>query len=366
MLAVVFAVALATPLDWAECSPLHGCLSTAVLNRTAAISQTCVLQTWPRGSAQGVACAQLLDGAATTAPGSPPLRPPFCAFNSEAARSWLARLRASAAGCETVLFTVITGGTDLLSPLPSAEQEGGERMRVCSIALLDRPPREAEPGARAVNTPADEWFQVRLPATVAFTSAGRVAHSLKSSMMHLFPDANWVLYMDGKALLRQPIARVIAHVANMTALPLIVLTHNRVLFPKDEAIKTRNRLTTVARPGWQEDLAQLAVATARYRAEGHFSGQPGVAETMIVLQQRAPPERPSIGLPLPSARMVLRAFECVWFNEIWASSMREQLHLFYVIDLLGMRKHVFMLPHKLSWLRTKEHADLKVKERQRH
>jgi hypothetical protein len=180
-------------------------------------------------------------------------------------------------------------------------------------------------------------------------------------MMHLFPDAAWVLYMDGKARLRQPVARVIAQMANMTALPLIFLTHPNNLFPEREAFATRGRLTSVMRPGWKDDLAQLAVATVRYRVEGHYSEQPGMADTMVVIQQREPPARPWIGLPQPSARMVLRAFECVWFNEIWASSMREQVHLFYVIDLLGMRKHIFMLPRGVTWLGTKHHADRHVK-----
>lgn len=116
--------------------------------------------------------------------------------------------------------------------------------------------------------------------------------------------------------------------------------------PLPAALRGQVRVRFQKRPRWHEDLKDIDRARAAYAAEGHYNNQPGMIDAVVLAQQRNERGRPHSGLPLPSPPMLLRAFECVWFNEVAHFSMREQVSFFYAVDMLGFRRHVYVLPHR--------------------
>lgn len=224
----------------------HGCLSPQRRNETLALAQLCVLQAYPAHTWRGRACAALLSPtpAASAPPGAPRA---FCGFESAAAQAWLAALHRATSGCETVLFTVVTAGSDNLSPLLPEAGEGARG--VCAVALLEPVNVPPADGRRALDAPPGSWFRFALPAAPIFPGPARVAHSFKATMLALFPNASRVLYADGKAKLNATISATLAQLTRLTKLPSVVLQHPWSLYPELEAEYNKVRGGGRGRPG---------------------------------------------------------------------------------------------------------------------
>lgn len=359
------------------CEKFHGCPTWAVRNHTFALAQTCALRGWPSGSAEALMCATI--GVATrtmdaVVPSSQGQRG-YCGFGSSYASEWLAGLHTAVEGCAIVLFTVIVGHSDTLSTIPADEPSSDERS-ICAIALLDaQSALPADAGAElpnALQSGPSTWFRFSLPKMPMFASAGRAAHSMKAAMLSLFPSADWVVYADGKTVLNVPPRALIHRLTALTSLPLIVFQHPWNDSPELEGKYSRIRVRYQHRSAWQNDITDIRRVEALYRREGAYNNQPGMLDAFVIAQQRMPSSRQlavlrgATGLERPAHRTLLQAFECAWFCEIALLSMREQVSFYYVLDMLGARRHTFVVPallylrnrdgKSIPWFQTKEHG----------
>ena len=140
----------------------------------------------------------------------------------------LRRLHRLATDCQVVLYTAVFGGYDSLHDFfrnNSREHDGspvGNARRICRFSFVDRATSVKETDATLAG-----WVQFEVEP-LPFASMARSAHAFKTVPWALFPRAEWVLYMDGKVLLKLSAAHLVASWSSLTAerLPrLFVLQH---------------------------------------------------------------------------------------------------------------------------------------------
>jgi hypothetical protein len=352
----IAAALLATDAAAAACyipgapPPFHGCPTMADRNRTIAIAQACAARPAPASAdASAPHPCSLLSGPAA-----------YCGFASARADAWLARLASASASCTHVLYTVITGHSDMLKPVSRGKarkqpRQGPERAQVgggtwCAIALIDANARESSVLLSAADlwraSSGTAWLRFALPAGPLFADQNgvRAGHALRAAGMRLFPNAAWTVYMDGKAGLRIPPDTLIARVSELTPLPLIVFEHPHWLSLDTELMQVRKHLRVQNRSGLAADLIDVDRAEALYRSEGMLNHQAGMVDSFVIVQHRTAVRSAWSGIEPAGACAVLRSIECVWFNEIALLSQRVQVSFFYAMDLLGARRHVFVVP----------------------
>ena len=190
------------------------------------------------------------------------------------------------------------------------------------------------------------WSLLALPDPPPFPgSPPRLAHSMKMLSMQLFPRAHTTLYMDAKVKLRHPVEEVLGDIANRTSAPIVMMEH-----PFRSPSANGHRLefaATIERLKVIEsgDALRLDIEDVRRQEQEYwstFTNQPGMADSCFIVQQRRAKHGPS-----PKWRQHLAAIhwlECAWFTELRMFSHREQLSLPFVVDALGLRKFVYLLP----------------------
>ena len=162
---------------------------------------------------------------------------------------------------------------------------------------------------------------------------------MKMLAMQLFPAARATVYFDAKVALRYSVEEVLNRIAKQTDAPYVTVEHPfrspLASGSAQEFASTAGRLgVTESGDALAADLADLRRQEAAYR--GLLTNQPGLADTCFLVQQR--------GHGFGQRAAALQWLECCWFNELRLYSHREQLSLPFVIDALGVRKHVHVLP----------------------
>lgn len=364
-----------------ECTPddrsgFHGCPTLDDRNRSLVHLQQCLDERWPASAEVRARCSGLFStpqapaGSATDC---------SCGFRSPAARGWLSTLHRSVAGCTHVLFTVILGGSDPLRPPQRAPAHlRSEAERWCAVAFVDE--MSVPPASRwrasssdyplfpASGHPSEQWdsaqpwYTIGIARHSMFHNAARTAKAIRVSAMRLFPDAKWTMYTDGKLVMLKSAAEIMAEVKRMTDMPIVALEHPRWLDMGKEFKRARLRLAKQQRPSLREDIADLGFAEQLYREEGFFNRQPGNYEGCLFIENREAQVARWSGREPPSTATALQSFECAWFTELAVLSQRTQLSFFYLVDLLGLRRRVFLVPPADAfgnWFQEAPHQDEK-------
>lgn len=319
------------------CSKFHGCPDLSLRNSSLGTAQACVWASSfpaPLPPAMVDACAgrRFLSHEHTTPPA------PYCGFTSAVALRWLAGVHAATAHCRLVVYTTITGGYDPLKAVPGARAPDE-----CLVALVDE--QTAQQQAAAAR--AHHWLLVVLPDPTPFpASHARSAHTLRASASRLFPTADWTIYTDGKVVLLKSPQQIVGELRNKTTRPLIMIEHPWSLSFAKEFKYAMTRIRYQHARHTSRDVHDLKRQFAFYCREGACNNQPGMVDATMVIQQRAPRRNYPSGRPEPDPRAVIRWLECAWFVEMVLFSHRVQVSYFYVVDLLGLRRHVYMIPRK--------------------
>lgn len=340
----------------------HGCVSLLERNRTLVSLQTCLDGRWLNRE-NAAQCSRMFDGLASPA-GSPDVS---CGFKSSAAHAWLASLHHRVAGCTHVVFAVILGGSDKLRPFKRAPTHfvtHGELW--CAIAFIDAHRlRHPQNDTRTLHPSAywdtaQPWVEVGVDVAAMFHSAARTSKAIRVSSMRLFPAARSTIYVDGKLVLLLSPPEILRQVLQETRAPFVALEHPTHLDSEGEFARAIARIRSQRRPSWREDVKDALVAQALYAAEGMFNHQAGLADNCMLLENREGGPTVWSGREPASARAVLQSFSCAWFNEIAVLSQRTQLSFIYLLDLLGLRRYVYIVPrrrylHRPVWFRQAAH-----------
>lgn len=269
---------------------------------------------------------------------------PYCGYRSAAAIRWLSRVHNASKDCERVVFTVITDAYDVPKRVPGCSQlAASSPVCRCLFALVDQPTHNSFWSENSTMG-WSPWTPLLVPPIFAGQPSGtaRAAHMLKLSAHRLFPLANSTMYIDGKMSFNHPPATVFDRIAEITPLPLVMVENNvrrGSLDFQSEYIETIGALRRKERGAvLEKDLADLDRQRQFYcQHDQACNNQAGRIDASFIVQQRW--ARPRSVLDPPAA-MLLRWFECTWFEEVQLFSHREQTAYSYVIDQLGVRNLV--------------------------
>ena len=255
---------------------------------------------------------------------------------------WLT-LHAEASGCAVVLYTIVFGGYDdsrsFVMSQPLAADETSRAAQVCRFIFSDIPRPSVGP-----------WRTVLVSPLPFPNNSARSAHALKTVPWQLFPEAEAVLYMDGKTVVDLTPLQLVARMgAPAGSAPLTVLRHPLIDPGRythgwlEEFAKERGAIDGRRRPGWQGDLRDLDLALGTYCAEGGMCNVMAVPESSLLMWHR--PADDCRGRTL-ARRVAL--LQCAWLGEVTHLSQREQLSFPYVVS------HV-QAQHAIRWLQPKEY-----------
>lgn len=356
---------------------LHGCPSLADRNTTLAVAQHCL---WTPRAALTEEMRATCDGERFASKEAP--NRPVCGFTSEPSLKWLQFVRAAAEGCTRVIFAVVLGGYDSLKEPPGRLRPG-----TCLIAISDLrslaswgfKPSTTKEIARSIARPTapmprgdawpyvySQWRVVLLPIRYYPKHASRLSKTLRFAGMRMFPDAQTVMYADGKLNFIKSLDVLMDYFANHTSLAWVALAHNnktRNAVSEVDAAKNRfgpieSHASSTIRQKVAAHMERVERQRAFYKLEDGYNNAPGLIDGGLFIQQREPRAAPSLqhsGIQPPDHRTVLRWLDCVQQMEMMFFSDRTQLSWTYLIDRLGAHRHVYFmsLAEKLTFVSPK-------------
>ena len=236
--------------------------------------------------------------------------------------------------CSTVMYTALIGRYDDFSAF-AGHHSRHRAESVCYIVLLDE---------KRANGNYTYWLPV-VVRPLFLNQPARSAHILKSVPFQLFPEADWVVYIDAKTKLHMPVPTWIDRMRRSDEMParsgalLYVLRHPHGLVgtAEDGLVREINAerrwVIKRRRQHWQSDVADIDQLAARYCATAPLCRIGNVVETSLMVWRGG------------AAHGQLSSLACHWFHEIHHGSQREQLSFPYVVQALGLRQHVHYVAH---------------------
>jgi len=211
-----------------------------------------------------------------------------------------------------VLFTTLTNCYD---PLPRVQHA---HLAAHRIAFVDNRTAQALERIKDSGAPPWEYFILDPWPEYIWTPAFG-AEVYKSLAARLFPNAEWIVYADGKA--KFDLAYFLSF-ATRSAKTVFTAQHVDRASPAKEFKRTRGLL--LGRRASQRQIDALNYHEQVYRNEGFFDETfwLNVPEIMVVMVK-------------PSDKNAQR-FMCAWFNEIAFLSMRGQLSFLYPLLRLNL------------------------------
>eukprot|EP00965_Chrysotila_dentata_P231644 6198479-Pleurochrysis_carterae.AAC.1 len=278
----------------------------------------------------------------------------------------LQALHAASAGCDMVMYTVILGAYDALdifiekqpADLGAAELPG----KLCRFALVDKATIAKSKERGYTKKSRKAWHPFAINPLPFPSSKQRSAHGFKAAPWLLFPTAEWIIYLDGKIILQQPVRHMLS---NFTALPgktsLFVLLHPHVIGPRhespllEEIVAEKAWITRRKREDFARDVADInhllrlycnADLNARYELD-ICQTSPVIESSLMVWRQ----PRPSSSCAA-AQKLQMELLQCLWLTEIALVSQREQLSFPYVVDVLKAESSIHYIPpeeYKRFW-----------------
>lgn len=236
--------------------------------------------------------------------------------------------------CSTVMYTALIGRYDDFSAF-AGHHSRHRAESVCYIVLVDE---------KRANGNYTYWLPV-VVRPLFLNQPARSAHILKSVPFQLFPEADWVVYIDAKTKLHMPVPTWIDRMRRSDEMParsgalLYVLRHPHGLVgtAEDGLVREINAerrwVIKRRRQHWQSDVADIDQLAARYCATAPLCRIGNVVETSLMVWRGG------------AAHGQLSSLACHWFHEIHHGSQREQLSFPYVVQALGLRQHVHYVAH---------------------
>jgi hypothetical protein len=271
------------------------------------------------------------------------------AFNGVPLRA----LHSTAADCAIVMFTVIFGKYDDVSRFAASQRVAHDEMpqaaRVCRFLFTDVP--------RQSN---GLWLNVPIAPLPFPDNAARSAHAFKTIPWLLFPSAEWVIYLDGKAVVDPTPLQLVSNVSALSGnAPLTMLRHPLIDSRRyahgwlEEFMKERAAIDGRRRQGWKRDLRDLDLALSTYCARGDICGLVEVPDSSLMVWHK-----PADGCAGRRLMWRVALLQCTWLGEVSYLSQREQLSFPLAVKFLHLERVVhYMQPAEyMSWWGWRPHS----------
>lgn len=322
------------PADPSGCDSFHGCPSLAARNATLAAAQYCTSR-----------MAQEMPSAMRQVCNGQSLEPRpcglWCGFATPKAEAWLQTVRAHTRHCSWVVFTVVVGGSEEVQQVKGKLSSSGCILVVVDGATLRAWGREGASSWRG-------WTFLAVPDDVTYSFASRFSKIFRFGASRMFPGAQMVMYVDGFTSFGGKPEALLHYVRRRTLLPWIAMGHRNTarntLREVAEILKKRFNPSVAGKSYVRAASEAIVHQREFYAAEGAYNRENWMIEGSLFVQQRAPRTvRNRTGLPLPDPSAVVRWMDCAQMVEVQVLSWRTQLNWIYVVNLLGVRQHVFVL-----------------------
>jgi len=229
--------------------------------------------------------------------------------------------------CKTILFTSISNCYD---PLP--EIQGQISPSFCLVALLDTITVDAYKKFYA-NRTIPQWDLIDLgPNVTPFSIGAKTAETLKIIGEHLFPLAQWIIWLDGKGRMNdidKYLSQVIA--------PFISAPHpDRNRTSASEIAPTIERFSYREKPfsfRMNLSLADIKLQENEYKRDGFYKRSDELGLKMYDI---------AVFLYRNNHPCISR-FLCGWHNEVNYYSYRGQLSVYYSAVRLNLTAHLGVL-----------------------
>jgi hypothetical protein len=232
--------------------------------------------------------------------------------------------------CQTIVFTCVT---DCYDPLP--EVEGLILPSFCLVALLDTKTMNTYKKMYPTNANI-KWDLIDLgPDATPFSVAAKSIETLKIVGERMFPLAKWIMWLDGKAKIRN-----IRELLIQAQAPFIGAAH-----PDGSRTSANEVGPTIDRLEYREQknskrlndsVRDIKLQEQEYQRDGFYSRSYALRlklyDIAILLYRNNHP--------------CIFRYLCAWHNEINYYSYRGQLSVYYAAVRFNLTNYLHFLPHK--------------------